>query len=32
MAYYVYIMTNRRFGSLYVGVTNDNRPTRVGTP
>jgi putative endonuclease len=23
MAYYVYIMTNRRFGSLYVGVTND---------
>jgi len=23
MAYYVYIMTNRRFGTLYVGVTND---------
>ena len=23
MAYYVYIMTNRRFGTLYIGVTND---------
>lgn len=23
MAYYVYIMTNRRNGTLYVGVTND---------
>jgi len=23
MAYYVYVMTNRPFGTLYVGVTND---------
>ncbi len=23
MAYYAYIMTNRRFGTLYVGLTND---------
>ncbi|HVZ14076.1 MAG TPA: GIY-YIG nuclease family protein, partial [Bauldia sp.] len=23
MPYYVYIMTNRRFGTLYIGVTND---------
>ncbi|MEX0853764.1 MAG: GIY-YIG nuclease family protein [Bauldia sp.] len=23
MAYYVYIMTKRRYGTLYIGVTND---------
>jgi putative endonuclease len=23
MPYYVYIMTNRQFGALYIGVTND---------